>query len=133
MKNVVFTLSALILLSASEASSVDTEFGIWTDKTNQVAYGFLSNHEFIYMAQSDKGIWTKWEGAWNTGNEICSDGEQKQRVGNLLIYVGVVQCCMFLEMLGQNMFLSFVAPHNLAGRTGFCSNRVLTRVKNLPK
>lgn len=61
MKNVVFTLSALILLSASEASSVDTEFGIWTDKTNQVAYGFLSNHEFIYMAQSDKGIWTKWK------------------------------------------------------------------------
>jgi len=131
-------IGVYIILFVIPAISADTAWGIWTDSEGKNTYAFLKNNEFrywgpysTYSKETNRLEYSqkKAEGVWQQGFNICWLGEQK---ANLMIYVDTLQCCMMAQFVGNKLVLSEVWSKGVDS-LNICSNRVLTRIKELPK
>lgn len=131
-------IGVYIILVVTPAIGADTGWGIWTDSERKYTYAFLKNNEFRYwglggtFSQETKRYeysLKKTEGVWQQGENICWRGEQK---ANLMIYVDTLQCCMMAQFIGNKLLLSEVWSKG-SDSLNICNNRVLTRIKEMPK
>ncbi len=124
--------------------------GAWTDSKGVHIYTFSENNDFLYQYTSPPCVKKKtkgagcetWyrtpvsrDGAWKAAPGVCWKGKKKTaRKGDIMIYVGTVQCCLAAQLLGKNLVLSGIwGGAKLNKEMNFCGNRVLQRVKKEAK
>jgi len=126
---------------AAEKKTVMNVFlkGTWANKETfseeADVYMFLENHEFRFLEAGHRaGEWRHEElnGVWETGKDFCWLGNEPNKTyGNLMIYVGTVQCCLSVRWLGNKMVLSEIwSKGDPSGVfSTYCKNRVLSTIE----
>jgi hypothetical protein len=130
-----FLLSLSVFFMSAAALNADPVSGAWGDKDQSNKYTFLQTKEFRFWGR--KSIFAegkinytpvKADGVWAEGDGICWTDDQKQKKGNLMIYVDTLQCCMFAQMIAGKLVLTEIWSKG-DDEFDICSNRVLNRLK----
>jgi hypothetical protein len=129
-------LWAVTCAAADSDSDKADSWGIWGDQDQTNVYAFLDNNDFKFRHRQ-QGKASTVTGAWHTALGACWSDKNREQTGNLLMYAGIVQCCMSAQFLGNNLVLSYVwdKPGGTpsADPERLCQNRVLKRLQAMPK
>ena len=129
-------LWAVSCAAADSDSDKTDSWGVWADQDQTNVYAFLENSDFKFRHRQ-QGKASTVTGAWHTALGACWSDKNREQTGNLLMYAGIVQCCMSAQFLGNNLVLSYVwdKPGGAASTDPdrLCQNRVLKRLQAMPK
>jgi len=127
---VLVLLLSLTLAGVSPSVGADGGWGIWTDSNQSHTYSFLGNNELRFRYSDQRTV----EGVWEYVEGLCWLGPDKRQIGNIVLHVETVECCLNARFLGNKLILSEVwtKGYDFIGSEA-CRNRVLNRASSPPK
>jgi hypothetical protein len=119
-------LASLLFPGRIHAAGAQSIIGRWSDN-DENAYAFFKNNELTFQS---KGQVNPVEGVWEYQEGICWLNPDKRLVGNIVIHIDTMECCINARILGSKLVLSEVWSKGYSSRgSDSCSNRVLMRRK----
>jgi hypothetical protein len=120
-------LLALLLFTAqSSASEPKAILGSWADNDGN-NYVFSHNHVFGFQAKRHVNV---VEGVWEYQEGMCWLEPNKRLLGNVMIHIETMECCMNARILGSKLVLSEVWQKGVHALSfDACEHRVLTKLK----
>ncbi|NJD61482.1 MAG: hypothetical protein FIA93_02020 [Deltaproteobacteria bacterium] len=116
--------------------------GYWADRNDMNLYNFDGKGDFEYYVKAmnagdnvlsgregNPPSYKVWKGVYSHGKDKCRSNQQK---GNLMIYVDEMQCCMMTQGIAGKLVLTEIFSKGHEGMS-ICKDRVLTRIKVLPR